>query len=311
MIATQLAGKLVLGVSTNQHVASFVQNSEAIRPLVKRFVAGDTLESALLIVQELNSAGLAVALDVLGENTTTQSDATAATDDAIRSIEAATQQGANAYLSIKLTQLGLDLGEHVVLHNVRSVLQRAAAAGMFVRIDMEGSLYTTRTLEVFSMLRAEFPGVGIVLQAYLYRTAADLKMVAGLGAQVRLVKGAYSEPAHCAFRRKRDTDRNYIRLMEYLFAHTENPAIATHDPRMIESARDLARRHGVAPERFEFQMLYGIRRDLQERLVSEGYRVRVYLPYGAEWYPYLTRRLAERPANMLFIASSLVRERSR
>ncbi|MGH2388241.1 MAG: proline dehydrogenase family protein [Chloroflexota bacterium] len=304
-----LFGRLVLGVSLRPSVAAAVTKTPLTQGLVHRFVAGETLTEAIEVVRAIERAGMRAALDHLGENTSSRDEADAAADEAIRALDQVASAGFDPYVSVKLTQLGLDVGEHVAVANASRLLARAGALGGFVCIDMEGSTYTTRTIEVFRELRSRFDNVGIVLQACLYRTRQDARDLQELGARIRIVKGAYSEPAHIAYRRKRDTDRNYARLMEYLLLHGTLPAIATHDDALIEQACAFAGEHGIARDRFEFQMLYGVRRDLQQRLVEEGYRVRVYVPYGSQWYPYLTRRLAERPANLLFMAGSLARER--
>ena len=304
-----LFGRLVLGVTAQPVVASAATRMPITQGLVHRFVAGETLDSALAVVHSLESAGMRAALDHLGENTSTQKEAGAATEEALSALERVAAAGFDSYVSVKLTQLGLDVGEHVAVENASRLLERAGALGAFVCIDMEGSSYTGRTVEVFSGLRARFANVGIVLQSCLYRSWRDTHELVGLGARIRLVKGAYSEPPHIAYRRKRDTDRNFARVMEYLLLNGSEPAIATHDDALIEQACSFAAEQGVEKGNFEFQMLYGVRRDLQERLVRAGYRVRVYVPYGSQWYPYLTRRLAERPANLLFMAGSLAKER--
>jgi proline dehydrogenase len=310
-VPSQLFGKVVLGISSRQAVASFAASSPATRGLVRRFVAGETLDDAIEAARVLNSAGFRVALDYLGENTTTAGDTRLATEEALHALERVHQESLQAYVSLKLTQVGLDVGEHVVIDNMDRILSRATELGNFVRLDMEGSTYTARTLEIFEMLRSRHENIGIVIQAYLYRSMADVHRLTSKGAQIRLCKGAYSEAPHIAFRRKRDTDRNYVRIMEYLLEQGHYPAIATHDSAIIEHACAFSRREGIDPDRFEFQMLYGVRRDLQEALVHRGYTVRVYVPYGTQWYPYLTRRLAERPANLLSFAGSVVRERER
>jgi proline dehydrogenase len=304
-----LFGRLVLGVSAQPSVAAAVTKTPVTRGLVHRFVAGETLDEAIEVVRSLERAGMHAALDHLGENTCSREEADAAATEAMRALDLVAKAGFDPYVSVKLTQLGLDVGEHVAVANATRLLERAGAVGGFVCIDMEGSTYTTRTIELFRDLRARFDNVGIVLQACLYRTWQDAYDLQELGARMRIVKGAYSEAPHIAYRRKRDTDRNYARLMEYLLLHGTAPAIATHDDALIERACTFADRHGVERGRFEFQMLCGVRRELQERLVQQGYRVRVYVPYGSQWYPYLTRRLAERPANLLFMAGSVVRER--
>jgi proline dehydrogenase len=308
-MAGHLFSKLLLGITARPEVESMAAHSRLASGLVQRFVAGDSLDYAILVTRQLNSRGVRVALDNLGENVSTIAEAKGATMTAIEAIERVHNEHLNAYLSIKLTQLGLDVGEYAVLDNAKLLVEMAAALGLFVRLDMEGSLYTSRTIEIFEQLRRQHDNVGIVIQAYLYRSMDDVRHLTSVGARIRLCKGAYDEPPHIAYRRKRDTDRNYVRIMEFLLDHGTCPAIATHDADIIDHARDFARAHGIDPNRFEFQMLYGVRRDLQEILVAEGYRVRVYVPYGTEWYPYMTRRLAERPANLFSIVGSMIRER--
>jgi len=309
VMAGTLFNRLVLDVARSKSVSSFAAHSSLAVPLVRRFVAGENLDDAVEIAHRLNRQGLLVTLDYLGENTASEADAFEAMSVAGDTLDRMRIEGLDAYLSVKLSQLGLDVGEYVVLRNARAVLEMAKARERFVRFDMEGSSYTARTLELFEQLHRQFENVGAVIQAYLYRSEADARRLSSLGASIRLCKGAYDEPAHIAFRRKRDTDRNYVRIMEHLLLHGTAPAIATHDPAIIDHALEFAKGHGVAGDRFEFQMLYGVRRDLQEALARRGYRVRVYLPFGRQWYPYMTRRLAERPANLLSIGGSVARER--
>ncbi len=308
-MAGSLFGRLVLGAANQPAVTAVATASPITRGLVRRFVAGETLDEALAVARSLSASGFTVAMAYLGENTTTQPAADAAADEAVRVLEATASRGLDPYVSVKPTQLGLDVGRHIAFANAIRLLEQARSLNAFVRLDMEGSSYTSAIIELFTEVRQRFDNVGIVLQAYLYRTLADLEEVTRLGGRVRLCKGAYSEPPHIAYRRKRDTDHNFVRLMEYLLLHDAQPAIATHDPAIIEHARDFARAHGIGADRFEFQMLYGVRRDLQEQLVRAGYQVRIYLPYGSQWYPYLTRRLAERPANLWFMVGNLIRER--
>jgi proline dehydrogenase len=210
---------------------------------------------------------------------------------------------------VKLTQLGLDISEDLCRGLLRGILERARQLENFVRVDMEGSAYTQRTLDLVFAIHQQFPNCGVVLQSYLYRTEADVAMANAAGVRVRLVKGAYDEPADLAYPKKSDVDASFERAMRALLDQGTYPAIATHDARLIEATKAYARDRAIGPNRFEFQLLYGIRRDLQERLVREGYRVRVYVPYGTEWYPYLMRRLAERPANLWFFVGNLLRER--
>jgi proline dehydrogenase len=247
-------------------------------------------------------------LDYLGENVTTSDEAIAGTDAACRILQAIRATGIDCNLSLKLTQLGLDLGNDLALANLEQVVGTAAECDNFVRIDMESSEYVERTLAIFFQVFPRFRNVGVVIQAYLYRSRKDLERLIEAGARVRLVKGAYLESPEVAFQRKADVDASFVHLMEMLLAGGEYPAIATHDPVMIDATRRFAGVHGIDRSRFEFQMLYGIRRDLQSRLVAEGYRTRIYVPYGTQWYPYLMRRMAERPANVMFVLGNIARE---
>jgi proline dehydrogenase len=282
-------------------------SGKLMRPLVRRFVAGETLNEAMETVQRLNSAGMLVTLDYLGEAVTNADEAGAAAVQYVAILHALERGHAQANASLKLTQMGLDIDRALCVRNVERVIAQAEQFGNFIRIDMEGSAYTQATLDVFKELFSRHKNVGIVLQSYLYRSEADVREVIALGARVRLCKGAYNEPAAVAFPKKADTDANYVKLMQLLLSEGNYPAIATHDERMIEATREFATRHGITPDRFEFQMLHGIRRDLQEKLVRDGYRMRVYVPYGSEWYSYLVRRLAERPANLLFVVGGMMR----
>lgn len=290
---------------SDQPLAKRVFSGPLAKPLVSRFVAGVELNEALGNVQKLNSAGLTATLDYLGESVHTAAEAGAAAAQYIALLHGIERIGAQCNASLKLTQMGLDVDRALCVRNVERILAQAAAFNNFVRIDMEGSGYTQATLDIFNELYARYKNVGIVIQAYLYRSEADIRALNKLGARVRLCKGAYNEPASVAFPAKADTDNNYIKLMQMLLSEGNYPGIATHDERMIEATRSYAAKQGIAPDRFEFQMLYGIRRDLQEQLVREGYRMRVYVPYGEEWYPYMVRRMAERPANLLFVLKGL------
>ncbi len=300
-----MPNRLLLALANQEDLAHFSMESPALRPMVLRFVAGEGLDDAVDVVRELNARGITASLDHLGENTTDQATARAAAvayEDALQTIVA---HGLDANISVKLTAMGLDIADSVAEDNLRAVLGLARARTIFVRTDMEGSAYTARTLEVGAHMRAEgYDNVGPVIQAYLYRSGADVERLIRDGVRVRLCKGAYNEAPNVAFRRKRDTDRNFVRLMELLLDGGAYPGIATHDEDIIAHARRFARQRGIGAERFEFQMLYGVRRDLQEELVADGYNVRVYIPYGVSWYPYLVRRLAERPSNLAFVLGS-------
>ena len=302
---------ILLKLSRSPCAQRLVTDLGFVRRAARRFVAGETLEEAVLAVERLNAAGFEATLDFLGENTTGAAEAAACTDEYLRLLERIRQDGLRSHVSLKVTQFGLDVDEGLCLQNLRRIVERAREQGSFVRLDMEGSAYTDRTLRIFERLRDGYEGVGPVLQAYLYRTAGDLERLLHRPVNVRLCKGAYREPPSVAYPRKRDVDAGYLRLAERLLRGAAEgrayAALATHDARIQRWARLYARRHQVSGERFEFQMLYGVRRDLQRRLVREGFRVRIYVSYGTHWYPYFMRRLAERPANVLFVLRNLLR----
>lgn len=295
-------------LSQQPRLRDIAAGNPAARRLAERFVAGETLEDAIDVVRQINTRGMSATLDHLGENVTSRAEAVEAAEVGCRIMRAIAAAGVECNASLKLTQLGLDLGEDLALENMRRVLAQAAEHGNFIRIDMEGSEYVDRTLNTFYRLFDEQQNVGVVIQAYLYRSASDLEQLIKASARVRLVKGAYLEPSSVAFQRKQDVDENFILLMEMLLARGAYPAIATHDVAMIDATRQYARAHSISPSRFEFQMLYGIRRDLQTMLVGEGYRMRIYVPFGTQWYPYLMRRMAERPANVMFVLGNIARE---
>ncbi len=276
----------------------------------RRFVAGETLDEAVAALRRIEAGGLLHTIDCLGESVTTPEAAAAAAEQYRQIVDTLAGAGVGRNLSIKLTQLGLDIDRATCLDNLRRVLDPAGRHGCFVRIDMESSRYTSETLDIFETLwQSGYRRVGVVLQACLRRSERDLGRINALGGSVRLVKGAYSEPRAIAYHRKTDVDAAFVRLMTSLFRHGTMPAIATHDEALLDQARRLAADLGVSRDRFEFQMLYGIRRDLQASLAAEGYRVRIYVPFGREWFPYFMRRLGERPANVLFVVRSLLRER--
>jgi proline dehydrogenase len=299
----------LLYLANRRPVYRMVMRHDLLRGLTQRYVAGEELEDGVVVAETLNTQGLLVSLDHLGESVSNPAAAGRATTAYLDALEAISTEQVEGNISLKLTQLGLDLSHELCVTHLRSILERARELDTFVRIDMESSAYTQRTLDVHRELWEEgFRNVGIVLQAYLYRTAADVERAIEMGVQARLCKGAYLEPGRVAFADKADVDANYNRLMERLLAAGNHPAIATHDERLIRRALEIARAENIAPDRFDFEMLFGVRRDLQLRLVSDGYRVRVYLPYGQEWYPYLVRRLAERPANIGFFVRALMSE---
>jgi proline dehydrogenase len=276
----------------------------------RRFIAGETIEEAIACARRLQSRGMLLTLDYLGESVRTIDEAAAATREYLRLIEVIVASGIERNISLKLTQLGIDVDRATAVDNLRRILGPAQQHGFFVRIDMEESAYTDVTLDVFETLwKQEYRNLGVVLQACLYRTEKDVRRMNELGARVRLVKGAYKEPASVAYQKKAEVDAAFRRLMQLLLDEGTYPAIATHDPEMIDTAKAYARERHIAVDRYEFQMLFGIRRDLQKGLVAEGYRMRIYVPFGQQWFPYFMRRLGERPANVAFVLRSLIRER--
>lgn len=276
----------------------------------RRFIAGETVEEAVQAVADLPGKGLALTLDYLGESVASAAEASAAAADYVRIINAIVASGIERNISLKLTQLGLDVDRATAVDNMRRILEPADANGFFVRIDMENSPYTDATLDILDTLwRQGHRQIGTVIQSYLKRSPDDIHRLNGMGARVRLVKGAYKEPKTVAYQKKSEVDGAYVDLMHMLLDEGTYPAIATHDPKMIEATKEYATRKGYANDRFEFQMLYGIRRDLQVSLVKEGYRVRVYVPFGKQWYPYFMRRLGERPANVAFVLKGILGEK--
>ncbi|HZP56914.1 MAG TPA: proline dehydrogenase family protein [Dehalococcoidia bacterium] len=292
---------------TAEHLAT---NLPGLRRVARRFVAGQSRADALAAVRRLNAAGLEATVSFLGEAVTSEAEVRAAVAEFTSFARAAQAQGLRSHLSIKLTELGLAFDPALAARTLDEVLGAAADAGTFVRIDMEDSRYTQRTLDVFREARARHENVGVVIQAYLRRSEADMRALAREGASVRLVKGAYREPERIAFAAKREVDAAFVRLADLYFAEMQpgaRLAVATHDARMVRAALNAARARGVPRDAFEFQMLYGIRADLQRRLRDLGHTVRVYVPYGSHWYPYLMRRLAERPANLWFFLRAATR----
>jgi proline dehydrogenase len=276
----------------------------------RRFIAGETIEEAVAAVADLPGKGLHLTLDYLGESVSSATAAAAAATDYVAIIGAIVASGIERNISLKLTQLGLDVDRATAVDNMRRILEPADASGFFVRIDMENSPHTEATLSILETLWQQgHRQVGTVIQSYLKRSEADIRRLNGLGARVRLVKGAYKEPKDVAYQRKSEVDAAFVELMRLLLDEGHYPAIATHDPLMIDATKAYAKRTNVANDRFEFQMLYGIRRDLQLSLVKEGYRVRVYVPFGKQWYPYFMRRLGERPANVAFVVRGLLSDR--
>jgi proline dehydrogenase len=299
-----------LWLSEQPRIFRFVRKNRLARKLASRFVAGETIDEAMATVRDLNASNLSASLDLLGESVLHAEEAQRACRTYLDLLERIHGAHANANVSVKLTQMGLDIDEQLCVSNMREIIATAKENDSFVRIDMEQSSYTARTLQLFTdVFHPEFGNaVGVVLQSYLRRTGADVEAMIGLRARVRLCKGAYKEPEDVAFPKKSDVDVNYVACMERLLERGNYPGIATHDVKIIEHAKAFAKKQGISPERFEFQMLYGVRRDLQYRLRREGYNMRVYVPFGTHWYPYLMRRLAERPANIAFITANILKE---
>ncbi len=300
----------LLYLSRQQRIFDFVKNVGFARKMASRFVAGETISTALAAVEQLNAKGISASLDLLGESVSSEAEARDTGRQYLEILDRIEQQKLQANVSVKLTALGQDISDELGLEVVRQVLERAKQYKSFVRLDMESSEYTDRTLDTFEQkLYPDFPeNVGVVLQSSLRRTLIDVERANRLKCRVRICKGAYLESATVAFPDKADVDRNYVEAMHRLMEHGNYPGIATHDEVIINEAKRFAKARGIASDRFEFQMLYGVRRDLQEQIVKEGYRMRVYVPFGSQWYPYLMRRLAERPANIAFMAGNIMKE---
>jgi proline dehydrogenase len=300
----------LLYLSNQPQIFKFVRNNRLAKSMANRFVAGEGLDTALAAVDKLNDRGITASLDLLGESVHNEAEARAAGEAYIMMLDRIQEQKVDANVSVKLTAMGLDISEDLCVATMHKILQRARDYGSFVRIDMESSEYTQRTLDLFEqrLYPAYRENVGIVLQSYLYRTFADVQRANLLKARVRICKGAYKEPETVAYPDKKDVDSNYVRCMQELMTKGNYPGIATHDETIIGEAKRFARANDISPDRFEFQMLYGVRRDLQDQLVREGYRMRVYVPFGTQWYPYLMRRLAERPANVAFLTGNVFKE---
>ena len=300
----------LLYLSRQQRVFNFIKNVGFARKMASRFVAGETIDTALDAVVALNAKGITASLELLGESVNSEAEARETGRHYLLLLDRIHQRKLDANVSVKLTALGQDISDALGVEVVRSVLDRAKQYGSFVRLDMESSAYTDRTLDTFeSRLYPDFRDhVGVVLQSCLRRTLDDVARANRLQCRVRICKGAYLEPPEVAFPDKADVDRNYVEAMHRLMEHGRYPGLATHDEAIIAEAKRFAKERGIATDRFEFQMLYGVRRDLQEQLAREGYRIRVYVPFGTQWYPYLMRRLAERPANLAFMTGNIVKE---
>ena len=287
----------------------FVRSAPGARTMARRFVAGETVEDGITAARQLNKTGMSVTLDYLGESVNSREEARAAADVYIQMIDRIAAEGLDANVSLKLTQMGQDIETAFLRENVGRVLDRARAVDMFVRFDMEASTHTQKTLDFFRSLWSEgHRNIGVVIQSYLRRSKGDIEQLNVDKVRVRLCKGAYKEPASVAYQEKSEVDRSYVELMQLLLEYGNYPGIATHDPAMIRATRAFAEQRQIDSSRYEFQMLYGVRRDLQQQLVRDGYRMRVYVPFGEAWYPYLMRRMAERPANLLFIMNAVMAE---
>ena len=302
---------LLISLSHRRSLSRLAIRSPLTRPMVERFVAGQTLEEALPAIATLKRAGLRTTIDVLGESVTSPAQAASAVDRYLATIAALSDRGLDPNVSVKLTQLGLEIDRDACRANVTRIIDAVRGVSGFVRFDMEDHTQIDATLEQWRAAHGAYTGVGVVIQSALRRSSADVDAIIALGGRVRLCKGAYDEPGSVAYRTKSAVDANYARLMERLLLADTYPAIATHDPRLIAKAIEITGREGIGPDRFEFQMLYGVRRDLQRTLLDRGYTVRIYVPYGREWYPYFMRRLAERPANVGFMLRAIVNEERR
>ncbi len=297
----------LLKLSESKSFARWVTSNGTTRRMARRFVAGETLEEAIAAARDCNNAGMLASLDYLGENVATTADAQHSRDAYLEVFDRIAQEKLYANVSCKLTQLGLDVSSEFCEGLVLSVAERAAGYDNFLRVDMEGSDYTHRTIELVKRVRSQNPAIGTVIQSYLYRSETDIKDLLAYGCRIRLCKGAYKESEDVAYPKKADVDANFVRLMQLLLPSGFYHGIATHDPRMISATIRFAASQRVSKDDFEFQMLYGVRTDLQRRLVKDGYRLRIYIPYGNDWFPYFMRRLAERPANVGFLVRNFFR----
>lgn len=299
----------LLWLSERQSIFNFVRRNRLAKRFASRFVAGETIEEGIAAVKELAARGIPATLDLLGESVKVQADADQAAEEYLRILQALADAGMEVNASLKLTQMGFDLDEAACEANVRRILALARDLGGFIRLDMESSAYTQRTLDFHRRLAVDFaPHVGVVIQTSLKRSDEDIARLIDSQTRVRLCKGAYLEPATVAYPDKKDVDEAYLRLAKQLVTSGNYPGLATHDEQIIEAMKAFITEQGISRDKFEFQMLYGIRRDLQEALAAEGWRIRVYVPFGTQWYPYLMRRLAERPANIAFILGNIVKE---
>jgi proline dehydrogenase len=296
----------LLHLSESKRLAPLIMHNSLSRRVARRFVAGETLDDAVEVARNVNGAMQLASMDLLGENVSDEAGARQAAENYLAIFERIEREKLDSNVSLKLTQLGIDLSESLCQELLEKIVAQAATRGNFVRIDMEGSPYTERTVEMVKRVRAKYAAVGTVMQAYLYRTEKDVLDLISAGCRLRLCKGAYKEPPDIAFAKKSDVDANYVTLMKLLLPSGIYHGIATHDPAMIDATKDFAREKNIGREQFEFQMLYGIRTDLQKQLVRDGFRLRIYIPYGTDWFPYFMRRLAERPANLTFFLRNLL-----
>ena len=302
-----LTRSALIYLSRQEGLKEFATRFAPFRKITRRFIAGEDIDEAVAAIREINARGCTASFDHLNESVTSTAETEAEVTEYLNVLAGIDESGIDSNVSIKLTQFGLEIDPALTYRNARRVVEDAARRGNFVRIDMEGSSVTQATIDVFRRLRADFGlnDVGIVLQSYLYRTAEDARDLLKIPARIRLCKGAYNEPPEVAYPDKKDVDDNFVRVMQMLLTSGVYHGIATHDPKMIDATIEFANREGIGKDAFEFQMLYGIRRDLQEQLARDGYGMRVYVPYGKSWYPYFMRRLAERPANIWFVMKNL------
>jgi proline dehydrogenase len=304
-----LTRSALIYLSRKEGLKNFAAKFAPFKKLTTRFIAGETTDEAVAAIREINARGCSASFDHLNESVSNVAATEAEVQEYMHLLELIDSQKINSNVSIKLTQFGLDIDPELAYKNARRIVEDAVRRGNFVRVDMEGSKVTQVTLDIFRRLRSEFGlnDVGIVIQSYLYRTADDARELLKIPARIRLCKGAYDEPASVAYPEKKDVDDNYVRVMQMLLSSGTYHGIATHDPKMIDATIAFAQKKGIAKNAFEFQMLYGIRRDLQEQLARDGWGMRVYVPYGKHWYPYFMRRLAERPANIWFVMKNFLK----
>jgi proline dehydrogenase len=300
--------KALLWASEKPGIQRYVTEGRLTRQVVRRFIAGDQLEDAIEAIKDLNARGIGGILDLLGEGVVDPAGAKAAADEYMASIKRIEETGIDTTVSVKLTQLGLAFDKGACIDHLRILAAEAHAIGTYLEIDMEQSDYVTDTIEVYRVLRTDFPEIRLAIQAYLRRTLADLELLGDIPPKIRLVKGAYSEPPDRAFQKDKEIDGQYRFLTGWLFERGADPGIASHDTKLILHAREMAEQMGRGADSFEVQMLYGIRRELQEKLAQQGHRVRVYVPFGSAWYPYLMRRIAEKPGNLRFFVRAMVRD---